>query len=181
MGVSASQTPLRTSVSEGRGPIQPGSRGGARLCVCARACPRVCWGRVLVFQRVRHARERGLTSAAGQGAPPEVARGGRCGGAQEVAWTSGVVWHLAALRWLGLRVASFSPPPTLPSFPSFPCLPGPPLLPSRGRRTAGFARPFLGDPPRSRIQLGAGRVHRGGLRGKRAVTAWVTLVAEAGI
>ena len=55
------------------------------------------------------------------------------------------------------------------------------LLPSAGRRTAGFARPFLGDPPRSRIQPGAGRVHRGGLRGKRAVTAWVTLVAEAGI
>lgn len=55
------------------------------------------------------------------------------------------------------------------------------LLPSEGRITAGFARPFLGDPPRSRIQPGSGRVHRGGLRGKRAVTAWVALVAEAGI
>lgn len=107
-------------------------------------------------QRERHARERGLASVAGQGAAPEVARGGRCGGAQEVAWTSGVVWHLAALRWPGLRVASFSPPPTLRSFPSLPCLPAPPLLPSQERRTAGFARRFLGDPPRSRIQRGQG-------------------------
>ena len=84
--------------------------------------------------------------------------------------------HLAALRRPGLRVASFSPPPTLPRFASLPCLPGPPLLPPR-RRAAGVARTFLGHPPRSLVQPRAGRVQSGGLRGKRAVTAWATLVA----
>lgn len=128
VGVSASQTLPSTSVClRGGGPfsLEVGVEH-ARVCARAGALARACvyWGRVLVFQRVRHARERGLASVAGQGAPPEVAQGGRCGGAQAVAWTTGVVWLLAALRWLGLRVASFSPPPTLPSFPSLSCPPG---------------------------------------------------------
>lgn len=43
-------------------------------------------------QCVPDARERVSARTAGQGASPEVARGWRCGGTEEVAWSRGVVW-----------------------------------------------------------------------------------------
>lgn len=127
VGVYGSQKVPRTSVRP---------RGWARFSLEARVgralacvCICVCWGRVRgVSRSVRHERER---VRLGRARPPRWPRVGAVAAPTRWPGPEGSCGHLAALRWLGLGVASFLPPPTLPLGPSRRCLPGPPLLPSR--------------------------------------------------
>lgn len=64
--------------------------------------------------------------------PPRWPRVGAVAALEKWRGPEGSCGQLVALRWLGLGVASFSPPPILPRFPSFSCLPGLPLLLYRG-------------------------------------------------
>lgn len=87
-----------------------------------------------------------------------------------------------ALRPLGLRVASFSPPPTLPRFPALSPSGPPPLLSKGANSWKGWWWTFPGSPSASVSDSALGRAcTMWQIQGNGAVTATVKLVAEAGI
>lgn len=182
VGVSASQTLPPTSVClRGGGPFSL-EVGVEHASVCARERARACVLRKGPSVPARATRagarvgERRWAGCGPRGGPGWAlwrrARGGldqrglvASGRPALAGASSGVIFASAHSPQL-----SFSP---LPPGPASPALPG--------EENSWICSALPGRSAAVSDSAWAGRVHSGGLRGKRAVTAWVTLVAEAGI